>query len=108
VAAELRAELRRLPARYGFPDMRTFVKAVVEAGQLPVKPEVEPKPFVRRRSRAIITNATRAAVKSMAKAGKTEAEIARSIGISAASVHSIKKSAGLVKGRKRTRRWMRS
>jgi len=103
VAAQLRSELKQLPSRYGFSDVRAFVKAVLEAGQAS-KASVEPKPAVRRRSRAIITNATRAAVKSMAKAGKTEGEIARAIGISPASVHSIKKSAGLVKPRKRAQR----
>jgi DNA-binding CsgD family transcriptional regulator len=87
VAAERRREFRELPGRYGFSSMAELVQALRA---------IAPP---RRRARAIITNATRAAVKNLARAGKATAEIARSVGISPSSVQQIKKQAGLVKAR---------
>ena len=53
-----------------------------------------------RRRRAKITNETRTQVKKLVEAGKTGAEIAKTVGISLPSVQNIKKALGLVQSRK--------
>ena len=53
----------------------------------------------KRRSRAVITDETRAQVKKMVNDGKTGSQIAAELGISLPSVQNIKKAAGLVKKR---------
>ena len=51
------------------------------------------------RTRAKITDETRAEVKKLVEAKKTGAEIAKTLGISLPSVQNIKKALGLVKAR---------
>jgi hypothetical protein len=53
----------------------------------------------KRRTRAVITDETRAQVKKMVDSGKTGAEIAQTLKISVPSVQNIKKALGLVKER---------
>jgi hypothetical protein len=107
IAAELQAELRALPARYGFDNANAFVAAVRAAsgkrrGRKPGSSQAASASATtgKRRKRAKITDETRAEVKKLAEAGKTGNEIAKSLGISLPSVQNIKKALGLVKKRK--------
>jgi len=103
IASELHDELRALPAHYGFATVQAFIKAVKGAaggGSKTSKVKVAAKVSTGgRRSRAKITDVTRAEVKTLAEAGKTGMEIAQALGISLPSVQNIKKALGLVKTR---------
>ena len=104
IATELNHELAGLPAQFGFADVKSFAAAVLTATggkRRPGRKVNAAKPVPRkRRKRAIITDATRAEVKELVKAGKSGTEIAKAVGISLASVQKIKSAAGLVKKRK--------
>ena len=103
VATELPQELSGLPEQYGFPDVKSFLKAVESATSgggrkkagRPKKAAAAPKTH----KRAIITDATRAQVKKLFKAGKSGSQIAKAVGISVPSVQNIKKALGMVKSR---------
>ena len=98
MAAELHEELATLPAKYGFESTKAFVRAVRAAtgsGKGRGKGDGGKK-----RTRAVITDATRAEVKKLVEAGKSGAVIAKTLGISLPSVQNIKKALGLVKARK--------
>lgn len=95
---QLESELKQLPKRYGFADVHTFVHALKSSALMHKKISKKDQRSAPRK-RAIITKATRAAVRNMANAGKPEAEIARVVGISVASVHNIKKTEGLIRSR---------
>jgi hypothetical protein len=104
VATHLQKELAGLPAAYGFGSVREFTAAVASAAGGRKKGRTGggrkaagAKP---RRKRAVITDATRAAVKKLTEAGKTGAQISKAVGISLPSVQNIKKALGLVKARK--------
>ena len=122
IEAELNKELAALPASYGFASAADFVAAVTKAagkrpGRKPGKAKPVSAPAVtvaptaapaavaqpaapakkKRRKRAVITDATRAQVKKLVKAGKSGSEIAKAAGISLPSVQNIKKALGLVK-----------
>ena len=102
ITAQLQRELAGLPAAYGFDSVKAFVLAVTAAAQgrpaaRAARPAVAGK---KRRRRAVITDATRAAVKKLTEAGKTGAQIAKEVRISLPSVQNIKKALGLVKARK--------
>lgn len=104
IAAQLNKELSALPGQYGFDDVNAFIKALKAAagGKRGRKAKVKAKAKAagggkKRRSRAVITDATRAQVKKLVEAGKTGGEIAKAVGISLPSVHNIKKALGLVK-----------
>jgi hypothetical protein len=105
VAAGLRQELAALPATYGFDSVEAFLAAVRAAsgkrrGRKP-GPAKSAIKAVGKRKRAKITEATRAEVKKLVTAGKTGAEIAKTVGISLPSVQNIKKALGLVGGKKK-------
>ncbi len=105
ITKQLQKELAGLPAAYGFSTPEEFFHAVTAAvgGKRKGRgPAAGPKPAAgkKRRKRAVITDATRAAVKKLAEAGKSGAEIAREVGISLPSVQNVKKALGLVKARK--------
>jgi len=102
MAEELSKELAALPAKYGFATAKAFVKAVkAAAGGGKVRgPGKVGAGGKKRRTRAVITDATRAQVKSLVEAGKSGAAIAKAVGISVPSVQNIKKALGLVKARK--------
>ncbi len=101
IATQLARELAGLPAKYGFGTVQAFVQAVKAAsGGKRRVPAAKKKAGGKRRKRAVITAETKAQVKSLAAAGKTGAEIAKSVGISLPSVQNIKKELGLVKARK--------
>jgi hypothetical protein len=97
----LAKELASLPAAYGFDSLKAFVAAIKAAGGKGrvgrPKKSVAPKA----RKRAIITDAVRAQVKKLVKAGKTGSHIAKALGISLPSVQNIKKALGLVKSSKK-------
>jgi hypothetical protein len=104
VASELPRELAGLYERYNFSDVESFLAAVRSAagGRRSVrgpakKAAVAPK--TKKRRRAKITDAVRARVKKLVKAGKSGSKIAKEVGISLPSVQNIKKALGLVKGR---------
>jgi DNA invertase Pin-like site-specific DNA recombinase len=110
IAEELSKELASLPAKYNFDSADAFIEAVRSAtgargsrGRRRGRPAGSgrrgPKPGGKRRTRAVITDETRAQVKKMVDAGKTGAEIAESLKISLPSVQNIKKALGLVKAR---------
>ena len=104
IAGELNRELAALPGKYGFESLPDFFEAVRAASRGKTrggaKTSSKPAPGGKRRKRAVITNETKSKVKSMVEAGKTGAEIAKSVGISLPSVQNIKKDLGLVKARK--------
>lgn len=99
IASELQKELKALPSKYGYDSMPAFIKALkLSSGvRSPGKP---PGRGGKKRTRAVITDSTRSDVKKMVDAGKSGAEIAKSLGISIPSVQNIKKALGLVKARK--------
>lgn len=102
IASEMSKELASLPAKYGFASVEDFLSAVSAAtggrGRRGRKPGAG-GPGKKRRTRAVITDETRAQVKKMVGDGKTGAEIAKTVGISLPSVQNIKKALGLVKER---------
>jgi hypothetical protein len=103
VSRHLQKELAGLPRAYGFDSLKSFFRAVTAAaGGKSRGPAKAPKAAggKKRRKRAVITDATRAAVKKLAEAGKSGAEISKEVGISLPSVQNIKKALGLVKARK--------
>ena len=108
IADELNKELAALPAKFGYASVGEFVRAVNAAtgggrgrrrGRPPGKGKSAKKGGRKRRTRAVITDETRAQVKKLVDAGKTGAEIADTLKISLPSVQNIKKALGLVKER---------
>jgi hypothetical protein len=104
IAAQLNRELAALPGKYGFDSVDAFVKAVKgAAGGKRGRPAGSKNKAggKKRRTRAVITDAMRSEVKKLVEAGKTGAEIAKTVGISLPSVHNVKKALGLVEKRKK-------
>jgi hypothetical protein len=102
MAAEMLNVLAHLPAQYGFQDAKSFAKAVkaAEKAKKTGKPGQSPAPSSSKRTRAKITDETRAKVKTLVSEKMTGAAIAKTLGISLPSVQNIKKTLGLVKARK--------
>ncbi len=93
-----KAELKALPAEYGFDSPEAFIDAVLDAsGKRPSRQGRKGATASGRKPRAVITDETRARVKALVKAGKTGAEIAEEVGISLPSVQNVKKALGLVR-----------
>ncbi len=106
IEVERTRELAALPAKYGYGDLATFIKAVKAAAGAAKprgrKPKGAAKPVKAKsgkRSRAKITDELKAQVKAAVEAGETGAAIAERLGISVPSVQNIKKEFGLVKAR---------
>ncbi len=110
IQSELAKELAALPAKYGFESADDFLEAVRAAtgagGKRGRRAGARGRPAggrggpgKKRRTRAVITDETRAQVKKLVEAGKTGGEISKSLGISLPSVQNIKKALGLVKER---------
>lgn len=103
IAKGLRKELASLPGKYGFESLKEFVGALRSSSGLArgTRKAKSAKAVVKakRRKRAVITDATRAAVKKLVASGKTGSQISKSLGISLPSVQNIKKALGLVKSR---------
>lgn len=111
LAADRVAALARLPAEYGFGnDVNEFIKAVKDAfgtkgPKAPKAAKAEKSKGVKAEKtgkRAKITDEIKIQVKQLAEGGKTVAEIAATLGISAPSVQNIKKEFGMVKARATT------
>lgn len=104
IATQLQDELSALPAQYGFETVQAFIKAVkAAAGGRRKKSKGKAAAKVggeKKRTRATITDETRAELKKLAEEGKSGPEIAAALGISLPSVQNIKKALGLVKARK--------
>lgn len=109
VEAAMNKELAALPGKYGFASVKAFATAVMAAagsagkGRAGAKSSAKPAAAgaKKRRTRAVITDATRADVKKLVEAGKSGGAIAKALQISLPSVQNIKKALGLVKPRKK-------
>ena len=106
IASDLNKELASLPAKYGFDSAKAFAKAVkaacVGVGKSKgASSASKAGSGAKKRTRAVITDATRGEVKKLVEAGKSGAAIAKTLGISLPSVQNIKKALGLVKPRKK-------
>lgn len=99
IETERNQELKTLPGKYGFDNVNDFIKAVKAASGGRGAGKNGGGKGGKRRTRAVITDETRAQVKKLVAAGKTGAEIASAVGISLPSVQNIKKALGLVKER---------
>jgi hypothetical protein len=88
----LAKELACLPAKFGFADTLSFIKAVKAAAYGKNNLSLS-----KRRKRAVINDETKALVKKLSGEGKTGAKIAIAAGISLPSVQNIKKELGLVR-----------
>jgi hypothetical protein len=95
----LTKELASLPATYGFDSLKAFIAAINDAANGTSRPARKPVEGTARRARkrATITDATRAQLRQLVKAGKTGSQIAKALGISLPSVQNIKKALGLVR-----------
>lgn len=104
--AKFNAQLASLPGQFGFDSADEFIAAVKAATGADGKPKAagkakagRPAGVKGRRKRTKITDEIRTQVGDLVKAGKTNEEVAESVGISAPSVQNIKKLLGLVKNR---------
>jgi len=93
----LAKELASLPAAYGFDSLKAFVAAIKAAAGMGGAGRPKKSAAPKSRKRAKITDAVRAKVKALVKAGKTGSQVAKTLGISLPSVQNIKKALGLVK-----------
>jgi hypothetical protein len=102
VATHLQKELASLPRKYGFDSVKSFAAAVAAAstGGRRGAGKAPKAAASKRRTRAVITEKTRAEVKKRVEAGQTGAAIAKGLHISLPTVQNIKKALGLVKARK--------
>lgn len=90
--------LASLPAQFGFQDLKSFIKALKSAPKAKrVKVAKAKAPKLAKRAR--LTPETKHAIVEAAKGDKSGAEIAKEFGVSLATVHNLKKAAGLVKVR---------
>lgn len=101
IAKAMRSDMALLPARYGFKSVSSFIAAMKAVGSDALRQGT--KAVKSRRTRAKITDATRAQVKKLVEAGKTGVQIVEEVGISLPSVQNIKKALGLVTPRKAKR-----
>jgi|JI10StandDraft_1071094.scaffolds.fasta_scaffold307691_2 DNA-binding NarL/FixJ family response regulator len=101
ISAERTTALANLPSDYGFSDLNAFIKALKAAQKDGGRRKAKSKPAAKpaKRTRAKITEETKAQVKALVDEGKTGAEIAKALKISLPSVQNIKKALGLVKAR---------
>ncbi len=103
LTAERTSALANLPSEFGYPDLNSFIRALKMAhrsrGGRRRGAKKAGSGKAGRRTRAKITDETRAQVRSMVDAGKTGNEIAASLRISLPTVQNIKKALGLVKAR---------
>lgn len=107
IEAKFNAQLAALPGQFGFKSADEFIAAVKVAtggDGVAVKSAGKakrgrPAGAKSRRKRTKITEEIRTQVGDLVKAGKTNEEVAKAVGISAPSVQNIKKALGLVKAR---------
>ena len=100
-AADRLAALAKLPIDYGYASLNDFIKALKAAVGKTGKGKKAKfaKAKAGKRTRAKITPELKQQVIAAVQAGDSGAKIAKNFGISVASVHNIKKEAGLVKAR---------
>jgi len=102
IANERLKELATLPAKYGFGDVVSFIKALKSAvgsakvGRGVAAASAKPAGAVKRKH---ITPEAKAKVAELLAEGKSGSEVAARVGISLPSVQKIKKELGLVKPR---------
>lgn len=96
-------ELASLHEGYGFDSVETFIIALKTAGRGGTGRKAKLAARKRRR-RAKITDATRAKVGKLVKAGRTASHIAKALKISLPSVANIKKALGLTRSSKKPAR----
>jgi hypothetical protein len=104
ISKSLNKTLAALPSQYGFDNLGSFIAAVRNAsrgGKGRRAKKGAGKGGKPKRTRAKITDETRATVKKMVEDKKTGTEIAKAVGISLPSVQNIKKALGLVAKRKK-------
>ncbi|KXU37455.1 hypothetical protein AXK11_02395 [Cephaloticoccus primus] len=100
IANERLKELAVLPAKYGFADADSFIKALKSAlGSAKVGRGVAAATRAPGAKRKNITPEAKAKVIELLNAGQTGSEVAAKVGISLPSVQKIKKEFGLVKPR---------
>ncbi|HSI07159.1 MAG: helix-turn-helix domain-containing protein [Rariglobus sp.] len=108
LASDRVAALAKLPGDYGYDNLNAFIKALKAAagkagkgkkGKAAKATKAAKAPKAGKRTRAKITPELKAAVIAAVQAGKSGAEISKSLGLSLPSVQNIKKEAGLVKAR---------
>ncbi len=97
--AKQQSALLALPSKFGFKSVKELIKALRDAAKSGGKSPKGAAKSAGTRKRAVITAETKAKVKSLVGAGKTGAEIAKTLGISIPSVANIKRELGLVKKR---------
>ena len=100
----LAKELASLPSAYGFDSLKDFVAAIKAAGGNGRAGRPKKSTAPKTRKRAKITDAIRAKVGQLVKAGKTGSQVAKALGISLPSVQNIKKALGLVRTSKKPAR----
>jgi hypothetical protein len=93
----LAKELASLPSAYGFDSLKAFVAAIKAAGDKGRVGRPKKSTVPKTRKRAKITDAIRAKVGKLVKAGKTGSQIAKALKISLPSVQNVKKALGLVR-----------
>jgi hypothetical protein len=93
----LAKELASLPSAYGFDSLEDFVTAIKAAADNGSVGRPNRAAAPKSRKRAKITDAVRAKVGQLVKAGKTGSQVAKALGISLPSVQNIKKALGLVR-----------
>jgi hypothetical protein len=104
----LAKELASLPSAYGFDSLKAFVAAIKAAGGKGRVGRPKKSTVPKTRKRAKITDAIRAKVGKLVKAGKTGSQIAKALKISLPSVRNIKKALGLVQTSKKPARKRRA
>lgn len=103
IQAQQKGLLLALPGQVGLGSVAELITALQSLGKKAKGPKATKtgsKGKKGKRTRAVITDATRAEVKKLVTDGKSGSEIAAKLGISLPSVHNIKKALGLVKARK--------
>jgi hypothetical protein len=104
----LAKELASLPSTYGFDSLKAFVAAIKAAGGKGRMGRPKKSTVPKTRKRAKITDAIRAKVGKLVKAGKTGSQIAKALKISLPSVQNIKQALGLVQTSKKPARKRRA
>ncbi len=105
-SAEKNKVLVALPAKLGYADVKALIAALQAVEDPQHKGPVAkadaakaPAKGMKRRTRAVVTDATRAEVKKLVALGKTGGEIAKTVGVSLPTVQNIKKALGLIRKR---------
>ena len=99
IARRKREVLLALPSRLGFASLSELIEALRGLDEASVAPTTSTTREAPKKSRRKITQQVRDEVAKLFDEGKTGKQIAEAVGISAPSVHNIKKDLNLVKPR---------